>query len=127
LERVAMSEPRPPALSRRAILILLAVCFAVGAGLCAWKIIAHTQASTDAIEETLKTYNMKNEGAQTLERFDKAHPILGTLFGSTVKKTLKLPSTGRAEGVVDRGVVVLVSTESERALCGHGDFGGAAP
>jgi len=43
------------------IFILLALLYAVGAVLSAWNIIVHTQASTQAIEQVLTTYNLKNE------------------------------------------------------------------
>jgi len=81
---------------RRTALILLALAYLAGAGLSAWKIIAHTEASTNAIEQILLLYNMKNEGAQTLAQYDKQHPFLAMLFSSPVEKELKLPSQGEA-------------------------------
>ena len=82
---------------RKTIFTLLALLF-VGEGvLSAWKIISHTTASTNAIEEVLKTYNMKNEGERTLEQFDKQHPFLAFFASSTIKKTLKLPSKQQSE------------------------------
>jgi paraquat-inducible protein A len=81
---------------RRTVLVLLALAYVVGAGLSTWKIIAHTKASTDAIEKILLLYNMKNEGAMTLGSYEKEHPLLGFLFGDPVKQELKLPSQGEA-------------------------------
>jgi hypothetical protein len=81
---------------RRTILIVLTLAFVAGAGLSAWKIIAHSKASTNAIEQILLLYNMKNEGAQTLAQYDKEHPILAMLFSGPVKEELKLPSQDQA-------------------------------
>jgi paraquat-inducible protein A len=78
------------------VLVLLALVYVAGAGISTWKIIAHTQASTDAIEQILLLYNMKNEGAETLAGYEKEHPILGMLFGGTVKEEMKLPSQDEA-------------------------------
>ena len=56
--------------------VLLAVLFAVGEGIAACNIIVRPQGSTSAIEKILDLYSLKNEGAQSLKRFDKQHPIL---------------------------------------------------
>jgi hypothetical protein len=90
--------------SRKIIFIILGLLFAGEAILSGWKIVAHTQASTNAIEQVLNTYNMKNEGERTLQQFDAQHPVLGFLFSSTVKKTLKLPSENQAENALSAGV-----------------------
>jgi paraquat-inducible protein A len=74
------------------IFILLALLYAVGAILSGWNIIAHTQASTRVIEQILTTYNMKNEGAQALERYSEEHPLLGMFLASPIRHELELPS-----------------------------------
>src|SRR5580658_13466 len=74
------------------IFILLALLYAVGAILSGWNIIAHTQASTRVIEQILTTYNMKNEGAQALERYSEEHPLLGMFLASPIRHELDLPS-----------------------------------
>ncbi len=78
--------------TRKNVLILLALLYAAGAILCAWSIILHTQASTKAIEQILVTYNMKNEGSLTIDRYAREHPFLGMLFASPIKHELDLPS-----------------------------------
>jgi paraquat-inducible protein A len=78
--------------TRKQIFILLALLYAVGAILSAWNIIVRTQASTKAIEQILITYNMKNEGAQALDRFSREHPFLGMFVTSPVQQELELPS-----------------------------------
>jgi paraquat-inducible protein A len=95
---------------RKTIFTLLALLF-VGAGILAgWKIVAHTEASTNAIEQVLKTYNMKNEGERTLEQFDKQHPFLKFFFSSTVKKTLKLPSQQQSQEALSSDVTEYLKT-----------------
>src|ERR1700677_2434778 len=76
----------------RQLYILLAVIYLAAGGFAAWQTIAHTRASTNAIEQIFELYNMKNEGTQSLEEFSKDHPVLSTLFGGTVKDELELPS-----------------------------------
>ena len=93
-----------PSSGRIIILAVIALFFALYAAWAGWKIIDHTQRSTAAIEKILTTYNMKNEGAQTLEKFDNKNPFLGFLLGSTVKKTLKLPSEQHAEEELTSGI-----------------------
>jgi len=98
LERKSVMEKAlPPLLTRKKILALLALLYAVGAVLSAWNIIAHTQASTQAIEQILVRYNLQNEGAHSLESFDKQHPILGLLFSSPIQHELELPSADQAD------------------------------
>lgn len=81
---------------RTRFLTLFALVYAAGAILCAWNIIGHSTRSTDAIENILNLYNMKNEGSQSLDRYTKEHPIIGMLFGSPVRHELKLPSQDQA-------------------------------
>ena len=95
MPRQTTQEPKATGI-RRIALIVLAIFFALGAAEAAWKIVHHTTASTDAITKVLSTYNMKNEGEHTLQKFEKQHPILNSLFGSMVEKTLKLPSAGES-------------------------------
>ena len=89
---------------------MLAMLFALGGSIAAWKVISHTQASTDAIEKVLTTYNMKNEGENTLQKFAKQHPILNSLFGSTVQKALKLPSAGETAEALHADVASYLQT-----------------
>jgi paraquat-inducible protein A len=100
----------PSWFSRSTIFTLLAIIFAGEAVLSAWKIISHTTASTNAIEKVLMTYNMKNEGERTLEQFDKQHPVLSFFFSSTAKKSLKLPSQGKAEEALTSDVPEYLKT-----------------
>ena len=83
-------------LTRKKIFILLALLYAVGAILSARKIILHTQASTQAIEQIFVHYNMQNEGAHALERFNKDNPILGLFLSSPIKHNFELPSAEQA-------------------------------
>jgi paraquat-inducible protein A len=92
------------------ILILLALLYAGGAILSAWNIIIHTQASTQAIEQVLKTYNMRNEGEKALESYDKEHPFLGMLFSGPIKKALKLPSHQETVEALSSDVEQLLKT-----------------
>ena len=89
---------------RTVLLSAIALCFALYAALAGWKIIDHTQKSTTAIEKILTRFNMKNEGAKTLGKFDEKNPLLGFLLGGTVKKTLKLPSQSKADEALTSGV-----------------------
>jgi paraquat-inducible protein A len=99
-----------PSAHRSAILIALAVLFALGSITAAWKVIHHTQASTDAIEKVLSTYNMKNEGEHTLQKIETQHPFLSSLFGSTIQKTLKLPSAGESAQALHEEVAAYLKT-----------------
>jgi paraquat-inducible protein A len=71
---------------------LLAVLYAVAAILSATNVIRHGEASTKAIEAILKTYNMKNEGEQAVDRYADKHKFLGFLFADPIKDELELPS-----------------------------------
>jgi len=90
--------------------ILLAIAYAVGAVLSAWNVISHTQASTRAIDQILIRFNMQNEGAQALERFDKQNPILGFFLSSPVRSNLELPSADEANQAVYSDVRHLLKT-----------------
>ena len=81
-----------PLFTAKKVFALLALLYAVGAILSAWNVIAHTQASTKAIEEILSTYSMKNEGSLAIDRYAEEHPFLGMLFSSPIKHELELPS-----------------------------------
>lgn len=83
--------------SHKKILTLLAFLYGVGAILSVWNIIAHAQASTQAIEQILECYNLKNEGAKSLERFSHDHPFLGLFLASPLKHELELPSEEKAD------------------------------
>jgi hypothetical protein len=84
--------------------------YAVGGILSAWGILAHTQASTQAIERILSTYNLKNEGALAVDRYTREHPVLGTLFGSPVKRELELPSHDDSAQALGSGIKSLLRT-----------------
>jgi hypothetical protein len=97
------------------LFIAIVVLYAAGAVLSAWNIIVHTQGSTQAIEQILVHYNMKNEGAQSLERFDKVHPFLGTLLSSPLRHELELPSTDQANQALYTDVKRLLKTVREES------------
>jgi paraquat-inducible protein A len=97
-------------LAGKAIFILLAVIYLAAGTLSAWKVITQTQGSTKAIEQILSTYNMKNEGAQSLDRFTQEHPILGILFGTPIKKELELPSKEESAQALTSDVSHLLKT-----------------
>jgi hypothetical protein len=82
---------------RKSILIVCAVLYMLGAIVSAWQVIAHTQASTHAIEQILVCYNMKNEGAKSLKEFSDDHPLLGLFVSSPIKHELELPSLNQAD------------------------------
>ena len=97
------------------VVALLALLYVAAATVSAWNVIIHTQASTQAIEQILSTYNMKNEGAQALVRFDKDHPIIGTLFSSTAEHELELPSHAEAAHALNSGIAHLLRTVRQEA------------
>ncbi len=119
VDRQAAAEAIHPALVRpRYLLIALAAVYFAAAIPAAWNIIAHTQASTMAIENILTTYNMKNEGSLAVDRYAGQHPFLGMFFSSPVKKELELPSHDQAAEDLTSGVralLVTVRTESNSA------------
>jgi paraquat-inducible protein A len=92
------------------LITLLAVAYMVGAILCAWKIIAHTQASTTAIEQILITYNMKNEGEQAIDRYANEHPFLGLFLSSPIKQELELPSHENSSRALSSDVAHFLKT-----------------
>lgn len=105
LERKTVAEKiRAPFFSRKKIIVALALVYAAAAILSSWMIIVHTRASTTAIEQILKTYNMKNEGSLAIDRYAKEHPFLGTLFASPVKHELELPSHNESVKALSSGV-----------------------
>ena len=79
------------------LITLLALLYLAAATFCAWRIIEGTQASTDAIAQVLERYSLKNEGAQTLEQFKKAHPVLGFIVASPIQKNLNLATTAQSD------------------------------
>jgi len=102
--------------TRRNILVVLAVAYAVAAVLCAGKVIVHTEASTHAIEQILTTYNIKNEGEQALERYSKEHPFLSFFMASPVKHELKLPSPEAADEALSDDVMRLLKQVRQEAF-----------
>jgi paraquat-inducible protein A len=116
LRKETVSEKsRPHLFAGKTILILIALLYAGGAILAAWNVITHTQASTKAIEQILTTYNMKNEGEQSLDRFSKEHPILGTLFGSPLRHELGLPSQQQSAQALHSDVSHLLKSVREES------------
>jgi hypothetical protein len=99
-----------PLFTRKTIFTLLALLYAVGAILSAWNVIAHTQASTQAIEQILVRYNMKNEGAKTLEQYSDNHPLLGLFLSSLIKHELELPSVEEADKAIYSDVTLFLKT-----------------
>jgi hypothetical protein len=99
-----------PWFTRKTVFTLLALIYAVGAILSAWNVIAHTQASTQAIEQILVRYNMKNEGAKTLKQFSDAHPLLGLFLSSPIKHELELPSAEEADNAIYADVTHFLKT-----------------
>ena len=100
---------------RKNIFILLALLYAVGAVLAAWQVIHRTQASTQAIDQILKLYNLQNEGAQSLEQFNKAHPLLGLFVSSPIKHNLELPSAGESNEALHSEVPHLLKSVREES------------
>jgi paraquat-inducible protein A len=90
--KLVLGKLLSPLFTTKKVFTLLAALYAMGAILSAWNVIAHTQASTKAIEQILTTYNMKNEGSLAIDRYAKEHPFLGMLFSSPIKHELELPS-----------------------------------
>ncbi len=86
--RVAPSSPT----TRKWLYLFLFAVYLTGAIPSAWYIIAHTTASTNAIEQILINYNMKNEGSLAIDRYAKEHPFVGMLFSSPIKHEMELPS-----------------------------------
>jgi len=105
-----LEESLHPLFTRTKILTLLALLYAVGAVLSAWTIIARTQASTHAIEQILSNYNMKNEGAQAIDRYANEHPLLGMFLSSPVKRELELPSHEQAAKALSSDITHLLKT-----------------
>jgi hypothetical protein len=98
LERKPIGDKDRSTLSnRKTFLICLTLLYLLGGTLSVWNVIGRTQASTGAIEQILLHYNLKNEGAHSLERFDKVHPFLGLILSSPIKHNLELPSSGEAD------------------------------
>jgi hypothetical protein len=89
-------QPGPP-LTRHHLIILLVLLYAAGGAVCAWKIVEGTQASTNAIAQILERYSLKNEGAQTLAQFQKAHPLLGMFVASPIRHNLQLSTAAQSD------------------------------
>ena len=106
---------RVPFFSRKTFLVVLAVLYVGAAILSSWNIIEHTQASTTAIEDILKTYNMKNEGSLAIDRYAKEHPFLGMLFASPVKHELELPSHDESVKALSSDVTRLLKDVREES------------
>jgi hypothetical protein len=78
-------------------------------------VIIHAQASTDAIEGILKTYNLQNEGAKSVDQYAKKHPLLGFFLSSPIKHQLELPSKAESESRLGRGIARLFKTVREES------------
>ena len=109
------SSPRFSFFSRKTLLYLLALVYVAAAIPSAWNIIFHTQASTQAIEQILSTYNMKNEGALAIDRYAKEHPFLGLFFSSPIKHELELPSHEESAQALNSGVTSLLKAVRSQA------------
>jgi paraquat-inducible protein A len=94
---------------------VLALLFMAAAALSSWKIVVHTQASTDSIEKILKIYGLKNEAAKTLGGYKKEHPFLGLFISSPVTSTLGLPSQEQSEEALGPDVKVLFKSIREES------------
>ena len=105
-----MEKSLSPFLAGKKIFILLAVLYTVAAGVSVWSIIAHTRASTRAIEQILVTYNLKNEGEQAVDRYAQEHPLLGLFLSSPIKEELKLPSEEQSSKALSSDVERLLKT-----------------
>ncbi|SDU12790.1 Paraquat-inducible protein A [Verrucomicrobium sp. GAS474] len=81
----------------------------------AWSIIAHSQASTHAIEQILKLHNLQNEGSQALDQYTKHHPILGTFLASPARHTFELPTSEESSAALNSEVPHLVKTVGHEA------------
>jgi len=112
LERTPIQEreSKPQFISRKSVMILLALVYGLGAILSASTIIAHSKASTQAIEQILVHYNMQNEGARALERFDKDNPFLGLFISSPIRHNFELPSTQQANKALFSDITHLLKT-----------------
>jgi hypothetical protein len=105
VDRQAAAEALHPAWVRpRYVFIALAAIYFAAAIPAAWNVIAHTQASTNAIEHVLVTYSMKNEGSLALDRYGREHPFLSLFMASPVRHELDLPSQEKAEDALSSGV-----------------------
>lgn len=100
----------PILFSRKHVAQILAILYALGAILCSWDIIVHTQASTLAIDQILTRYNLQNEGAKSLERFSEEHPFLGMVVSSPIKHNLELPSAEEANKALYSDVTHLLKS-----------------
>jgi hypothetical protein len=117
--RAIESGAGPPKVVRpRALLIALAVIYFLCAIPAGYSIIVHTKASTDAIEQLLLKYSMKNEGSLALDRYAHEHPFLGFFVSSPARNELNLPSHAEAAEQLTEGVshdLDNVRTESQFA------------
>jgi paraquat-inducible protein A len=95
---------------RKYIFLLLVLAYAAGALPAAWNVVARTQDSTQAIDGILKLYNLQNEGAQSLEQFNKAHPLLGLFVSSPIQHNLELSSTEESNEALHSEVPHLLKT-----------------
>jgi paraquat-inducible protein A len=109
-KKLVVEKSLSPFVAGKKIFILLAVLYAVAAVVSAWSVIAHTRASTKAIEQILTTYNLKNEGEQAIDRYAHEHPILGLFLSSPAKKELELPSHDEAAKALSSDVERLLKT-----------------
>src|SRR5580658_2462901 len=93
---IASGVAHPKVVRPRMLLVALAVIYFVCAIPASYSVIVHTKASTDAIEQLLLKYNMKNEGSMALDRYAHEHPFLGFFVSSPARNELNLPSHDEA-------------------------------
>jgi hypothetical protein len=114
-----MAEKKSSAFgARKTAFVLLALIFIAGGTVAAWNIVTHAQASTLAIEQILKTYNLRNEGEKSLDSYSKEHPFLSMFLSSPVKQVLKLPSQNESAQALHEDVahqLKIVREESSSA------------
>jgi len=114
-KRTAEDKSLRPSFGGKKIVALLALIYIGVAAVAAWSVIAHTEASTKAIEQILTTYNMKNEGEQAVDRYAHEHPVLSFFLGSPVKSELKLPSHEEATQALSTDVARLLKTVKQES------------
>jgi hypothetical protein len=115
---VASGVRHPKPVRPRLPLIILALVFYLCAIPATWEVIAHSKASTDAIDQVLVKYSMKNEGSVALDRYAHEHPFLGFFLSSPARHELGLPSHDDAAEQLTAGVshdFDIVRTESQTA------------
>ncbi len=119
--RSSESEPSlqettaPVSVIGRLLRVALVVALIIVAALSSYEIISHAQASSSAIEDILKTYNLKNEGEKAVDQYAKKHPLLGFFLSSPIKHQLELSSKEESESELGRGLAKSFKTVRDEA------------